>query len=98
MTTKNLKKINVEGVILPNEPLTNFQLIEAAKKLKLKQFRGVFVRDELPKKTQKEECGIVNTGDSKTNGFHWLCWHKEGDKKYTLTLMDFLLWLSSTTT
>ena len=77
----SVKLINVEGIILPNVPLNNFQLIQAAKKLKLKHFKGVFVRDELPKKTQKEECGIVITGDSSINGFHWVCWHKEGDKK-----------------
>ena len=23
----------------------------------------------------------MNTGDSSTQGFHWVCWHKEGDKK-----------------
>ena len=34
------KKINVEGILLPNEPLTNIQLIEAAKKLKLKNFKA----------------------------------------------------------
>ena len=71
----------MEGIILPNVPLNNFPLIKAAKKLKLKIFRGVFVKDQLPKKTQKEECEIVNTGDSSTQGFHWVCWHKEGDKK-----------------
>ena len=54
---------------------------QSSKKLKPKHFRGVFVRDQLPKKTQKEEFGIVNTGDSSTQGFHWVCWHKEGDKK-----------------
>ena len=96
-----VEKINVEGIILPNEPLTNFQLIDAAKKLKLKHFKGVFVRDELNSKNQgaevlnrkvgsknqgaealrKKECGIVNTGDSSTNGFHWVCWYKDGDEK-----------------
>ena len=75
--------INVEGIVLPNKPLTNFQLIEAAKKLKIKNFRGVFVRDELPKKPRKKECGIVNTGDSSTDGFHWVCWYKNEDKKYS---------------
>ena len=65
--------INVEGIVLPNKPLTNFQLIEAAKKLKI----------ELPKKPRKKECGIVNTGDSSTNGFHWVCWYKNEDKKYS---------------
>ena len=78
-----VKKINVEGIILPNEPLTNFQLIVAAKKLKIKNFRGVFVSDEFPKKTRKKECGIVNTGDSSTYGFHWVCWYKDGDEKYS---------------
>jgi hypothetical protein len=73
--------INVEGLILPNEPLSNFQLIEAAKKLKIKHFRGVFVRDQLPKKPLTNECGILNTGDSSTNGFHWVCWYKVGRKK-----------------
>jgi hypothetical protein len=61
--------------------LSNFQLIDAAKKLGIKNFRGVFVRDELPKNPNKVECGILNTGDSSTNGFHWICWHKNGKTK-----------------
>jgi hypothetical protein len=73
--------INVEGLILPNESLSNFQLIDAAKKLKIKHFRGVFVRDQLPKKPRDRECGILNTGDSITNGFHWMCWYKNGKVK-----------------
>ena len=75
--------INVEGIVLLNKPLTNFQLIDAAKKLKIKNFRGVFVKDELPKKPRKKECGIVNTGDSSTDGFHRVCWYKNGDEKYS---------------
>ena len=63
--------INVEGIVLPNKPLVNFPLIDAAKKLKIKNFRGILeVRDELPKKPRKKECGIVNRGDSSTDGFH----------------------------
>ena len=50
----SVKLINVEEIILPNVPLNNFQLIKAAKKLKLKHFRGVFVRDQLPKKHKKK--------------------------------------------
>ena len=75
--------INVEGIILPDEPLSNFQLIDAAKKLNINHFRGVFVRDELPKKTRSTECGILNTGDSSTGGYHWLCWYKAGKTKLT---------------
>lgn len=76
-----MASINVEGLILPNKPLSNFQLIEAAKKLNITHFRGVFVRDQLPKKPKAIECGILNTGDSNTNGFHWICWYKNGDEK-----------------
>ena len=73
--------IYVEGLMLPNEPLSNFQLIEAAKKLDIKHFRGVFVRDQLPQKPHDFECGILNTGDSSTNGTHWICWCKNNKWK-----------------
>jgi len=77
-----MNNINVEGLILPNEALSNFQLIDAVKKLDIKHFRGVFLRDQLPKKSNAVECGILNTGDSNTNGYHWMCWYRNGDDKF----------------
>ena len=74
-------KINVEGVILKNKPLSNFELIDAAKKLKIKNFRGVFVRDELPKRPRDAECGILNLDDSNGTGTHWTAWFKNGSRK-----------------
>jgi hypothetical protein len=73
--------VNVEGVVLPNSPLSNFQLLDAEKKLKIKNFRGVFVRDELPKKPRKVECGILNLCDSQGSGTHWTAWIKNGKGK-----------------
>ena len=81
MSFNTEKYINVKGVVLPNEPLSNFQLIDAAKKLKIKHFRGVYVRDELPKSPKKEECGILNLCDSRGNGTHWTAWIKNGHEK-----------------
>ena len=78
--------INVEGIVLPNKPLTNFQLIDAVKKLKIKNFRGVFVRDELPKKPRKKECGIVNTGILAQMGFIGYVGIKTETKNTALTL------------
>ena len=43
MSFETVKNINVEGVVLPNKPLTNFELIEAAKKLNIPNFRDVFL-------------------------------------------------------
>ena len=73
--------ISVEGIILPNIPLSNHQLIDAAKKVKLKSFRGVLCRDELPKKPRVNECGILNLDDSDSNGSHWVAWFKKGHAK-----------------
>ena len=61
--------------------MSNFQLDDAAKKLNINNFRGTFVRDELPNKTRVSECGILNTGDSSTGGHHWICWFKTGKTK-----------------
>jgi hypothetical protein len=72
--------IDVEGLALPNVPLSNFQLIDAAKKLNLQNFRGVFLRDELPKRPKEFECGILNLDD--TVGTHWCCWYKSRNGKY----------------
>ena len=76
-----MSHIDVEGLILPNKALSNFDLDEAAKKLKIKHFRGTFVRDKLPSKPKARECGILNTGDSSTGGHHWMCWFKTGKTK-----------------
>ena len=42
--------------------------------LGIKKFRGVFSRDNLPKRIRKEECGIINLDDFSGPGTHWVCW------------------------
>lgn len=76
-----MTNINIEGVVLPNVPLSNFQILDAAKKLKIKNIRGVFVRDDLPGRPKKVECGILNLDNSKGNGTHWTAWIKNGNEK-----------------
>ena len=55
--------------------LSNFELEDAAKKLKIPSFRGVFLLDTLPKKPNKKECGIVNFDKSGGPGTHWVAWY-----------------------
>ena len=58
---KSKISITVEGVNLPNKPLTNFQfIIDTVKELKIPHFRGVFMRNDLPRRPLKRECGILN--------------------------------------
>lgn len=41
-------------------PLTNLDIIKYVKLLKIPYFRGVFIRDELPKKIRRDESGVIN--------------------------------------
>ena len=66
--------ISIKNVMLPNKPLSNFELESAAKRLKISSFRGVFLLDTLPKKPNKKECGIVNFDKSGGPGTHWVAW------------------------
>ena len=70
--------MDVFGIFIPDKVLTNFDLIEYAQKLEIPKFRGVFMRDTLPKKPRKEECGIVNLNTSAEKGSHWVCYYKKG--------------------
>ena len=76
------KYISVEGVNLPNKPLTNFQLIDTMKELKIPHFRGVFMRNDLPRKPFKRECGILNLDGVSGRGTHWVCWYTNNDNFY----------------
>jgi len=51
--------IQVENAILPNKPLSNFEIDDAVNKSDLKHFRGVFLRDTLLKKPKRHEYGIM---------------------------------------
>ena len=73
--------ISIKNVILPNKPLSNFELEDAVKKLKIPYFRGVFLLDTLPKKPNKKECGIVNFDKSGGPGTHLVSWYKNSKTK-----------------
>ena len=58
------------------------------KKLKVKNFRGVFMKDELPKNVHKVECDIINLEDSSKEGSHWTAYYKNNDKNTILILTE----------
>lgn len=68
--------MDVFGVIIPDQPLTNIDIQGYINILKIPYFRGVFMRDELPKEPHEIECGIVNFNTSSEPGSHWVCYHK----------------------
>ena len=83
--SNKIESISVEGVNLPNKALTNFELLDAVKKLKIPNFRGIFMRNELPRRPLNRESGILNLDGVSGRGTHWVCWYKnkpEGDNFY----------------
>ena len=47
MSNNEKPKILVDSVVLPEKPLSNLEIIDAAKKLTLCEFKEVFFRDTL---------------------------------------------------
>ena len=52
--------MEVYGIQIPDKSLSNFDLMKYADDLKISNFRGVFIREEIPKIPWPRECGIVN--------------------------------------
>lgn len=65
---------------LPHRALTNFDLIKYAKLMKIPRFRGVFMRNDLPKNGPlKSETAIVNLDDQDGPGTHWVAYKKDNN-------------------
>lgn len=54
-----------------NRALTNHDLNKYIKQLRIPHFRGIFMRDTLPKKPRKIECWILNHDSAQSTGTHW---------------------------
>lgn len=58
--------------------MTNNDLLKYAKLMKIPYFRGVFMRDNLPRKIRTNETGIVNLDNQEGEGTHWTSYIKRG--------------------
>ena len=63
-----------DKVLRVEKPLSSLDLNDWVKELGRKKFRGVFSRDNLPKRIRKEGCEIINLDDFSGPGTHWVCW------------------------
>ena len=72
--------MDVYGIQIPDKALTNFELLDYVHKLKISNFRGVFMRDTLPSSPRENECSNLEV-----TGF--VTTKREG-KEYTSILSD----------
>lgn len=68
---KTHKKLNKR---LPRRALTNVDILKHS--VDIPHFRGVYMRDRLPKRPKKVECAIMNLDNSKNQGTHWVAYVK----------------------
>ena len=61
------------GALFKNiQPLSNFDIIHFCKKLKIRNFKGCFMRDEMKYLCGNDECFVMNIDDSSSPGTHWV--------------------------
>ena len=69
--------MKVYEVDIPSDKgLTNFDVFYYVNLLKIPHFRGVFMRDALPKIVKPLECGVMNLNTHDQAGSHWVCYMK----------------------
>ena len=78
MSYNEIPNILLDSVCLPNKPLSNLEIIDAAKRLSLNRLKGVCLR----KKAKLSECGILNLDSSSGDGTQWVIWFKKGSDKF----------------
>lgn len=61
--------------------MNNFELEKYARRMKIRYFRGVFMRDKLPSTncSRKNESAIVNLDSHRGKGTHWVAYMKIGN-------------------
>ena len=62
------------------KPLSNFDIIEKCIELNIKNFKGVFMRDEIKGSVSNDESLILNIDDSTGDGTHWTCLFSKNGK------------------
>ena len=74
---------------LPLKPLSNFDIMDICKSLKIKNFKGVLMRDELKGKPSNIESLILNMDDSEGQGTHWVSLFIKDNKSYYFDSFGF---------
>ena len=60
---------------------SNFDIINLVQRLKIPDFRGVFMKDTLLDKPREKECGVLNLNKLSEPGSHWVAFYKDGGKR-----------------
>ena len=73
--------MNFNKFPVKNSTLTNIEIDNYAKKLKLKHYMKHRMLDEIKGKAKENECGIINLDVSTGPGTHYVAYFKKGNDK-----------------
>ena len=85
------------GLKFANKALRNFDLMDRVKRLGIKNFRGIYSRDNLPQKIMKKDVGIINLDTKIGVDTHWIA-YRNIDPKHTEYFDSFGLKMPSEVT
>ena len=71
----------VMEIILPQNALCTSDILRMVDLIKIPNFVGVKMRDELKGKAKSVECEIINFNTSSQPGSHWTCYYCHGDTR-----------------
>ena len=74
--------IMTQKIVLPRKTMYEDEILGYVNLLAIPNFRCVKMRDDLPAKPWKKECGILNLDSLKHEGTHWVAWYKNGKERY----------------
>ena len=77
-----IPNILVDSVVLSNKPLSNLEIIDAAKNYHWMDLEEYFCKTLFLKKAKLNECVILHLDSSSDDGTHWVVWLKKGKDKF----------------
>jgi len=64
--------------MLPQRALTGADIYSFARRVPIPFFRGIYLRDTLPRRARENESAILNLDDTRGPGTHWVAYKKRG--------------------
>jgi hypothetical protein len=64
---------------MPAHALSNIEIDYFVRAANIRNFRGIFMRDTLPRSPKTNEKGVINLDSNEGDGTHWVCWKKQGN-------------------
>jgi hypothetical protein len=61
---------------MPSHAMSDIELRYFAKAANIRNFRGVYMRDSLPRNPKAVEKAIINLDSADGDGTHWVCYSK----------------------